>query len=1566
MAKRINKKVAIIGSLVLALLIMAAIVVILNFSRDPHKYIADAQAALALAEPDYKAAEKAYGQAFAYAKKDIDLRIDILFKLADMYIDMNEWRKVAGCWNKIINFDTKNIKARLAMLDYSYQLAASGNWTVWKEVESNVSELIEKQLDTTPRMYRIKGQALAELVRYGQKTDKEEAINGAIENLQKSIQQEPNNVDAYQILADAMIQKGEILAERGVLNAAESGRQEAAKILLKGVENLPDEPKAYINLYSNKLAEAERDEDKIKDIESNLIQLTQKFPDSSLPYFAIVQLYQKNPKDMDKAIVAAEKSRELDKENVFYAITAANLYYRKYLLNQDLHYFQKAIDVATEALSYPDSLDVPGPRARISFINRYSLHTFLANSYLDRVAESAIDQAKTTQWLEFAEKQVYQIDQLLGSAENPYAIMWRGRIQLAKGQKNEAIAQMYAAYQQLTAAGRTENDLQLGILAYELAKALEDTSETGAVIQFYWTAMRNGMYANKPGMLLELASALTRVQEGKSSLELVDFFEQNFGQTVKSRELRINNYLISNMLDKAQEMFDKLSDDDPNILRFKNMFFNAQVTRANWELIQKQPAEKEQLQQDEEYQQLKIKQEQMKNESAKIRDKFAAVGIKQITDAEFVNMCKRYLSDGEDKKAASLIDNYLVVHSNSLSAGVYKLILAEPSPANVPPERYEQITVQVLEAIQDPIRSGLALGQFYQTKDENERAIECYQKVLQLTPDNPDALTGLFDIAIARKDFSQAQKLAETARKNNTDFCEGNLFEARLALVKEEYQNAVERINDCLEKRPIFSWAYLMRSQAYLSLGKENDAIDDAQKAYNFNPSDRHITRNLAYVLYKQNQSLGNVATPEQVAETRKAIEVAIRANQGDLNLQTIYTQFISGTEPDRAVAISQRRQKAKPTAENSLQLGRFAALAAQQSKIQSQKDTYNEIALDAYKTAYELAPDDVRTLEAYAEFLKNSGKSDEAEKLLAGRDALLWRFYIRSGKNDEAQKILVKLYEANPEDANVITGLVLVSRNKNDQAGVLKYSAELLKINKSLDNQILQVESYLEAGLADEAETLLVALREKYPDEPRAIFLQTWQTAKQGKLAEALKLANRNLEVDKDNPRIWRLRGQINLGLNNYNEAIDDLLKSKTLRDNAEVRIDIARVYAKTGRYEQAITELKTSVEQQESSVARGMLEEIYYRTGKIDQLEKFYQELIAEFPDNVNWYNRAANLMLNTQKFDEAYKLFDAAYQNSLKINSESPDIDAFDGKLKSLLGAKKYDQLLAEATKYLDGPFAPIAYTRMADAKAYTGQKDAAVQYFRRALEKAETNEDYIVPILKEMNNVVGFEETVKWCSEKLQSQPDSLAVNTVMFNLYNINQQYNKAIGYVDNCIRIKGDDDAGKVTYQFNKASTLVRVFNKTGDKTYLEKAIEEYESILKKQPTNISVLNNLAYMLIENDMMPDRAIEYAEKAYKNAPGNGNVLDTYGYVLLKNGKIKEADEFMQRALQQFEKDKINAPMEVYEHIAMIKEELGQNTEALEAYKRALEFAGGNVSQEVKDRISAAIERLTSKM
>ena len=1562
MAKRLNKKVAIIGLLVLGMLMAAAMVVMLKLSRNPQKYIADAQAALALSEPDYKAAEKAYGRAFAYAK-DTNLKIDILFKLAKMYLDINEWPKAAGCWNRIINYDTKNIKARLALLDYSYQLAEAGNWVVWKDVESNVSELIDKELDTSPRMYRIKGQALLELVKHGQMTDKESAVKNTIEILKKVNQDEPNNVSVYQYLADAITQQGKILAAKGVIDALDNASQEAVNVLIKGVENIPGEPQSYLNLYSTRFAEAGTNPDKFKELESDLVDLTEKFSNSALPYFAMTQLYQMSPKDIDKAIATVEKAMGLDRQNVSYALTAANLYYRRYSVSKSEDDFKKAIDIANEALGFPDSLDLPGPKARISFINRYMLHTFLADCFVEKAIDAPVGQPEKSKWIESAENETRQINQMLGSAENPYVIMWQGRLLLARGQENDAIVKMNAAYEALTASGQAQEDPQLGRLSYELATVLSDSPEEGAVFQFYSTAIKNKLYYTKPEILLDFASVAALVNDWQSVLGAMDYFETNFSKNERSINLRIRAYVGTGMFEKAQELVDKLPMRDPNTIRLKIGLLNNKLGRTNWRLVQDVNGLQQQLKPTESREQLKTKRDTITKERDDLKNELALTGAANISEQEVIDICRRYISEEQIDKSKKLVEDFLLIHPNSVNIRLYRLMLAEPAPANVPPQRVDQLTVKAMESLDEPLRRASLLGQFYQIGGQKDKAVEYYQQVLQLEPNNTLAIAGLFDIATSNNDFKQAEKMAETARQNNIDRCEGEYFKARLAFVKKEYQTALERINNCLEKRPIFSQAYLLRSQINTALEKESDAIDDIKKAYSLNPLDKAITRNLAFLLYNRNRKFGASASPDQLTEARTALEAAIRSNPADYGIQSFYAEYIGDTDPQRAIAICQQIQKIRPSVENSLVLGKLALKAAEQNKVKAQKSVYLSVAEDAYKKAGELAPQDTRVLLGYSEFLKVTGRTDEAEKLLADQNDLLWRFYIRAGKLDEAQRLLTQIYESNPKDVNIVRGLILVSKNKGDHANVLKYTDDLLKIDNSVENQIIGVEAYLEEGRVDDAQARLDSLTERYPDDPRAVLLRSLCLARQGKLEDSLKLANKYLETDKNNSRVWQLRGQVNLALSNLNQAIDDLQKSKAIQDNSEVRIDLARAYIRSGKEEEAIAELKTAADEQGSLVARNMLEEAYMITGKQDRLEKFYTEMIEKTPDNVYWYNRAGELALFRKDFDKAFMFFDTAFKNSFKVNSESPDAQAFEGRLRVFLEAKKYDQLFADATKYLEGPLAAVAYARMADAKAQMGDKDTASQYFRRALEKTVENEAYLINILRYMTQVVGIDETMKWCNERLQSQPDSLAVNFALYNLYKIAGENIKAIEYLDNCIRIAAGDE--KIDYQVNKASYLFELYSKTADKTYQKQVIEEYESILKKKPTNISVLNNLAYMLAETDTDVGKALEYIEKAYNAKSNSPEVLDTYGYVLMKSGKAQLADEFLQRALQQYEQNQINAPIEVYEHVGKIKEKLGQDAEALKAYELAMELAGENAPQEVKNRISAEIEKVSSK-
>ena len=77
-----------------------------------------------------------------------------------------------------------------------------------------------------------------------------------------------------------------------------------------------------------------------------------------------------------------------------------------------------------------------------------------------------------------------------------------------------------------------------------------------------------------------------------------------------------------------------------------------------------------------------------------------------------------------------------------------------------------------------------------------------------------------------------------------------------------------------------------------------------------------------------------------------------------------------------------------------------------------------------------------------------------------------------------------------------------------------------------------------------------------------------------------------------------------------------------------------------------------------------------------------------------------------------------------------------------------------------------------------------------------------------------------------------------------------------------------------------------------------QKAILHYEKVLEKEPDNITVLNNLAW--VYNKQNDDRAIDLAERAYRQNPESPAILDTYGWVLLQQGETEKALGILQQA------------------------------------------------------------------
>lgn len=96
----------------------------------------------------------------------------------------------------------------------------------------------------------------------------------------------------------------------------------------------------------------------------------------------------------------------------------------------------------------------------------------------------------------------------------------------------------------------------------------------------------------------------------------------------------------------------------------------------------------------------------------------------------------------------------------------------------------------------------------------------------------------------------------------------------------------------------------------------------------------------------------------------------------------------------------------------------------------------------------------------------------------------------------------------------------------------------------------------------------------------------------------------------------------------------------------------------------------------------------------------------------------------------------------------------------------------------------------------------------------------------------------------------------------------------------------------------NPAADLIRAefLMANGDE---QGAISHYQSAIARQPDNPIALNNLAWLLREQDL--ERAVTLASQAHKFAPENPAILDTYGWILHLAGRHQEARPVIAQAL-----------------------------------------------------------------
>lgn len=120
-------------------------------------------------------------------------------------------------------------------------------------------------------------------------------------------------------------------------------------------------------------------------------------------------------------------------------------------------------------------------------------------------------------------------------------------------------------------------------------------------------------------------------------------------------------------------------------------------------------------------------------------------------------------------------------------------------------------------------------------------------------------------------------------------------------------------------------------------------------------------------------------------------------------------------------------------------------------------------------------------------------------------------------------------------------------------------------------------------------------------------------------------------------------------------------------------------------------------------------------------------------------------------------------------------------------------------------------------------------------------------------------------------------------------------------------------------------------------------------SIIEKDPNNATALNALGYTLADNGIRLEDAYNYIKRAYELSPDDFYILDSMGWVLYRLGRLEEAIDFLQKALN------LRNDPEVAAHLGEVHWVMGNKQAAKTVWETALKNTPSD------DKLLKVIER-----
>lgn len=594
--------------------------------------------------------------------------------------------------------------------------------------------------------------------------------------------------------------------------------------------------------------------------------------------------------------------------------------------------------------------------------------------------------------------------------------------------------------------------------------------------------------------------------------------------------------------------------------------------------------------------------------------------------------------------------------------------------------------------------------------------------------------------------------------------------------------------------------------------------------------------------------------------------------------------------------------------------------------------------AISEVESVVSAAPKDADAVTLLAALYVGQKQTDRAEAVIkkalqAGAgDVSLRRELIRIllARNDlqGAEQQYKSIIAAEPKSFDHRQALALFYNRINRQADAEATLREAIKVAPDDEQRYLVLAQFLAGNKRfDQADKELSAGIEALPKAYKLRFARVELNHGIGQVAKAEAMLDEIIDLDKTGQYGLRARNQlarIALGKGDTAPAtkrVAEVLKESP-RDNDALLLR-ARMALNAKQYANAIADLRSVLKDQPDSLeVIGLLAAAHTLNREPQLAKETYSNAVSKAAENINLRLAYAQFLARTGDIDSALKQLDDALQRNPK--------DARVILAKAEVEGAKKDWSAAEATtaKLKDiQPNHPFPSYRMGLVYLAQGKTDAGIAELEKSLALAPAAVEPLAALVNAYMRQNKSAEALARIEGGLKASPNNVALLQLKSEVYAAQGKYADAEGVLRQAIAAnpkasisylslsrlalrQGNAAAATQALQQGLAAVpgdsglttaLAQVYQVSGK---YEESIAQYESLLKREPNNTLVANNLASLLSDykgDKASLDKALQIAKPL--EATANPTFIDTLGWIYFKLGQTDNSIRLLSQVVQQ---------------------------------------------------------------